>query len=391
MSLTSSKKNIRSLGEDDEFTLYMFEEDLEMIEKWATEASSLSKRPSGGYMLGLLTNTLNPVCHIICDDDIPAEYLFLKNLQFENPIESPFFNSFGYWSFEQFTEDGRQDIKSKQNTSTLPQRFVFLSVEKINQDRFAYHPLLFIKERQKVVNGRIEQLQGKNPYRLPNISHNETANAPKERTTKGQVSSLRNKFEAFNKAKSQISPTSTATWNPQESTSYASVTRQGIQGNWLKVTDQTSTKGTLITSYCETFPSSKERFKEQKSENVSEHNLKAQWYDKRPDDLKTIYDFVLNSLAGDQETVNMSRDKTTLDMTITFTHHNYNWAIHFPSDFPTGTVKLKKTFGSAERAYSYSVEGLGSIAIFKAELESTLQCQCARCKIDRNRSCYRSR
>ncbi|XP_031566088.1 uncharacterized protein LOC116301203 [Actinia tenebrosa] len=361
MSSTRIQEIKRYLGENDDFILYMFKEDLEMIESWAKEPSCHGKPRPSGELFGLWTNTQNPVVHIVIND---------SNSQSENPIENPLFSFIGYWSSERLREDVCSDIKSKQNT-----RIVFVSVEEFQQDNFAYRSLLFVNEGQKRT-GRIEPLQGKNPFKLSNIPPNEEENARRERGEKaeGKVSSLRNIFEA--KAKVQISPSSTARCNPQEMTSYASVAKQANLGNWSKVPDQTSTNTTFFSSNCKTSPSTQERLKEKESENVSDYSCTNQWYEIQPETLRKTLDFV-RSLADDQNTVNISRDRTTLDTTMTFTHHNNEWSIDFPADFPVGSVKLKKKFRPFDD--TYPVEGRGKIDRFKAELKLILQGQCEQC------------
>jgi hypothetical protein len=115
---------------------------------------------------------------------------------------------------------------------------------------------------------------------------------------------------------------------------------------------------------------------------VQNHNQTPQWYEKHPDILKAIFDFV-TSLSDVNITVNMTRDILTKNITMEFTHHCYKWAVDFPAHFPQGSVKLKKTLSCSESyAYPYDVKGLGDVDRFKTTLKSTLQDNCTNCKTE---------
>ena len=109
-------------------------------------------------------------------------------------------------------------------------------------------------------------------------------------------------------------------------------------------------------------------------ENYPSRDHTPQWYETETDITKRTMAYA-TTLADDPGTVKVSRDKITLNLTITFTHHYYDWSIEFPADFPRGSARLQQKYNT----HSLSVRGQGNIHSFEKALESTLQEHCTTC------------
>jgi hypothetical protein len=318
MSTAVSERMKRFLGERDDFVLYMFEEDLNMIEKWAAEP--LFRRPRDGGLLGLWTNSRNPVVHFILVDNKPAkDYLFLKSPQFKDNTANSMFSYIGAWSFEKPREGYYQNIMA--NIPTTASRFVFLEVEQ-KHDYVSFHPILLTKGGTSY--GKVEPLRGQNPFRL----HDEQCNLPIEKENTEEVKTeggiLANYLGvAVAKVKSKLSG---QLEEGHSSSSYASVLQQGNQDNHLKVPESTQ-DGNQTSTNNTPFPS------QNGSKDVSTCTKSNQWY--LTDHGQNVLQEISSKL---KELVNeapkISRDDDTHNIMILFSFENKSYVIYFPPNFP---------------------------------------------------------
>lgn len=319
----STRREQRSLGEKDDFVLYMFEEDLEMIEKWAEEPSYTGKRPSGGYLLGLWTNTLNPVVHMVFKDAAAAgDYHFMKSPQFKNEKAVLMFSRIGYWSFEK-----RSREQCFQDT-----RFVFLEVEvkRYYSRSIAYHPVILFKGQN--TRGKIEILPGKNPFRLREELSNLSSQEQnlKEEKNEGVVAFLRDTFES-----GVAKLTNTIRGTTQESAMQTSTVQQSYQDKQSGKVPSSSSDPSGMRTKDSSFPSQHE------IKDVSTCTKGNQWY-LAENGQKLLLE--ISDKLGEviNEKPKISRDDDTHNIMILFSFESKSYVIYFPPSFPRLNAELHR-------------------------------------------------
>ena len=335
MSSTRNQEIIRSLGEHDGFILYMFEEDVKMIEQWATADPYLpyKRRPNGGYLLGLWTNTLNPVVHIVFKDHVAAEeYAFIKSSQFEAEKASLMLSRIGCWTFENQREMQRSQA-----------RFVFLEVEvKPASRHINFHP--FLLTEQGDISGKIEVLKGENPYRLSNKLTN-SATEEEDARDERHVTSIMNRFESgATKVKKRIPEFMDKLGTTLNSAMHVSTVEHKAPKVPPSASDYSESEAKSTS-----LPSQYER------KDVSTCTKANQWYltEHGQETLKEISNKLEEVI---NEKPKISRDNDTHNIMILFSFENKNYVILFPPNFPTLPAELyhqHQSRGSPSLASSY--------------------------------------
>ena len=118
---------------------------------------------------------------------------------------------------------------------------------------------------------------------------------------------------------------------------------------------------------------------ESETSDVSHCSSTSQWYNTSRDTFQNTYNFVRRKFA-DNETVEISRNTSTEDMSFKFIHSRSSWFIEFPAEFPGGVVLLRNVSkGREEKVFSSEAPNLSNMKNRLME-EFTKMCQCDRCR-----------
>lgn len=162
MAYNENNDRILSQDIDAKFILYMFKDDVDEIKRFTGE----SHDPQG-CLLGLWTNSRNPVVHVVQLKDLKntfnESYTFLRNHQSKLTKYSnadKIFTRIGHW---QFSQTDRVSF-TNQETRDREQGSIYLEVTKTPEDEWKFLPRRFHKG--EVCIGRTEILAGQNPFKL---------------------------------------------------------------------------------------------------------------------------------------------------------------------------------------------------------------------------------
>ena len=397
-------------GQREDFVMYVFKEDFNRITKWVLQYPNLE---TGGSLFGLWTSGGNPVIHIVLGPATGCtrtETSFYQDVEYLSRVGSFLTSQYMLCHIGEWHSHNCMSLSkpSRGDVSTIVKNYpegasgFLLMITNIVSNRDApvkMSPYLFHEGRSSYRRGKLVFLDGDSPFRTDErITHEVEQGAELQKQPEpfrspepGMFEAIKTKLKDFtvypctairlaiaNKESDVVpmeidqgneSPTMVRARSPDRRQ-----TRTGSLQRGQKLTrPPVDPRGTVsrqpqLSSLTRNTPSA-ETF-DQGPVKASNCTDKNQWYSKKKGEklLENLFNYI--SRIPQTHNVQMTRDANSQDIFIGFNHHDANWKIAFPSNFPKRVGKLVKEVSPViTESYFRTVDSIDELT---AKAEETL-------------------